>query len=366
MEPKFSVIVPVYNTPKEYLDTCVGSLLGQTMGQIEVILMDDGSRPETQALCDSYSAMDSRVKVVHQQNQGVSAARNHGIQNASGQWILFVDADDWLEPDACEKLQQYLDGYNGDMLMFNAVKEFENKQTPIHFDLADGRIYDMAQVETREFLYRKAMRPQSGTGKQASPMNFCWDKAYRRTFLLEKQLGFPVGLPKSEDKVFVLCCIEQADSLYYVNDCFYHYRINEGSVCHKFSAKADKDRIQLAELLLVIAQRMDRELAELTGNARYDFITRDYYRFVFGIISDVLSLQYFHPENPATKKQRRIAAREFVMTEPFKTSIRVCSYGELSAVAKLKKLLLSRGLVAEFYGILNLYRSITTKPQKTK
>lgn len=362
--PAFSIIVPVYNTLKEYLDVSVSSLLAQNMEEVEVILVDDGSCQTCAELCDSYAEKDKRVRVIHQENQGVSAARNQGIQAAVGKWVMFVDADDWIEPDTCKKLSQYLSGYNGNLLMYNAVKEYENKQTPIHFELENGCVYNMSEVKTREFFYRKAMRPQSTTGKQSSPIYYCWDKVYKRTFLLENQLGFPVGLSKSEDKVFMLTCIEKADSLYYVNDIFYHYRINEASVCHKFSSSADKDRVRLADILQDIAGRMDRELAGLTNNAEYNLISRDFYRFIFGIISDVLFLKYYHPDNPADKKSRTAAARSFVASEPFKTAIRACPYSSLSAEAKLKKFLLSKGKVSEFCAILKLYRNLTTKPQK--
>ncbi len=100
---KVSVIVPIYKTEK-YLRRCVDSILAQTYGNLEVILVDDGSPDHCPEICDDYARQDDRVKVIHQINQGVSAARNAGIKAATGGWIQFVDSDDWLEPDYTEKL----------------------------------------------------------------------------------------------------------------------------------------------------------------------------------------------------------------------------------------------------------------------
>lgn len=361
MTPKFSVIVPVYNPIQEYFDACITSCLAQTEEAFEVILVDDGSNQVCRDLCDVYAAKDSRIKVIHQMNQGVSVARNTGIQQAQGEWILFIDADDWIEADTCQKLMTYLRDFGGDMLMFNAAKEYANRRVPIHFEYTENHLYQMSDVQTREKLYRKTMRPQ---GRAASPMYYCWDKVYKRSFLQDNGLVFPQGLRKSEDKVFVLSCLEKADSLWYINEIFYHYRINEASVCHKFSNSADVDRKQLADILKTIAQRMDAELAQRTGNAHYHQLDGDFYRFIFGIISDVLLLQYYHPDNPADKKTRSAAARGFISAEPFATAIKYCSYRELSAEAKLKKFLLSKGRVSEFCVMVNWYHKLLSKPQK--
>ncbi len=358
MKPKISIIVPVYNTKKEYLDDCVESLMKQTLAEIEIILVDDGSEPDCSQLCDSYGEKDARIYVIHQQNQGVSAARNHGIAKANGQWIMFVDADDWIELNTCEALMKHLNGYSGDIMMFNAINEYPGKQRVLHFDMEDGCVYDMADTQTRELLYRRIMRPKRTEGERVSSLFYCWDKVYKREFLLKNDLQFSVGLPKSEDKVFVLTCAEKMDKLYYIDDAFYHYRINQESVCHKYSQRADEDRRKLAKALYEIALRMDKELAERTSNREYDLITKDYYRFLFGIISDVLLLKYFHKDNPDDKRVRYAAAREFVKSEPFSTAIRECKYSQLPAEAKLKKLLLTNGLVWEFFAIFRLNKKV--------
>lgn len=347
----FSIIIPVYNTEKAYLDTCMASLLGQTYAAFEVILVDDGSQEMCAQMCDSYAAADPRVRVIRQENQGVSAARNRGIVEAHADWILFVDADDWVEPDMCEKLHIVLTQQDCDILMFNGIKEFAGKSTVLHTNLLEERLYDTKDVNIREMLYRKAMCPQGG-----DVVYYSWDKAFKRSFLLENSLAYPVGIPRSEDKVFVLSCFEKMGKLRYINDAFYHYRINAASVCHRYSEKVAHDRSLLSERLFAIATRMDMELGALKGAPDYCRITEDCYRFVFGILTDVLLLQFYHPDNPDSAKNRNCAAKELLKTEPFYSAIRKCRYGELSMEAKLKKLLLSLGLPAVFCWIQQTYK----------
>lgn len=348
-----SVIIPIYNTPKEYLNTCLNSLFAQTLDDIEILLVDDGSNQTCAKLCDDYCASDSRVRVIHQKNQGVSAARNRGIQEASAEWIMFVDADDWLELTACETIRFLLEQQDCDILMFNGVKNFANKTELLHRDVAESITYDTDDPQIREFLYRKAMRPQ-----KEETFYYCWDKVYKRKFLVENAIMFPVGIPRSEDKVFILSCFEQLKKMRFVNESFYHYRMNAASVCHRYSENVCKDRIRLSELLFDIARRMDKEMAVLTSNPDYSQITSDCNRFVFGIISDVLFLQYYHPDNPKSARERNRAAKNFLQTEPFSSAIKNCRYQELSVEAKLKKFLLLAGLPSIFCAFRSLYRKL--------
>ena len=103
MNPQFSIIVPVYNTEK-YLDRCVKSLLSQTLSNIEVILVDDGSSDGSGRICDDFAAGDTRVRVIHKKNEGQGIARNAGLDLAFGEYVLFIDSDDYIEKEMIEKL----------------------------------------------------------------------------------------------------------------------------------------------------------------------------------------------------------------------------------------------------------------------
>ena len=112
--PGISLVVPVYNV-QEYLPECLDSLLGQSFAAIEIILVDDGSTDASAEICDRYAARDGRIRVVHQQNAGVSKARNVGIRLARGKYLGFVDGDDWVDRDYCKRLYETLIDYRADI-----------------------------------------------------------------------------------------------------------------------------------------------------------------------------------------------------------------------------------------------------------
>ena len=152
---KTSIIVPVYNV-QAYLPACVESLLGQSCSDIEILLVDDGASDGSGALCDQYAAQDSRVKVIHKKNGGLSSARNAGLDKATGQWILFVDGDDYLAKDAVALLQEALQGHeDADFVQFlyqetDGIWQPEHQQTSrqISTQVPDlfKRLYDMGGV----------------------------------------------------------------------------------------------------------------------------------------------------------------------------------------------------------------------------
>lgn len=360
-KPFFSIIIPIYNVDLHYFDECMNSILGQTFGDFEVILVDDGSREESGSACDQYAQKDARVRVIHQTNQGVSAARNHGIEAAIADWIMFVDADDWIEINACEVLKKYLEKGSCDILLFNAVKEFAGKQERLNYGLNGETFYKTDDVDTRELFYKRAMgSPNTRTGKLCV-IYYSWDKVYRRQFLIENDVSYPVGIPRSEDKVFILSCFENMSSLYYIEEVLYHYRINRGSVSNRYSESVDSERIELTTKLLEIATRMDSEIAGIKANSTYAEITKQFYRFTFGIISDVFKQKFFHSDYPRSKNQRDIEVRAFLNTEPFKTSIKNVQYSELPNNVKLKKFMLSHGFASLFYRLKMAKKNTTGK-----
>lgn len=118
--PLISVIVPVYRVDA-YLERCVDSLLNQSMREIEIILIDDGSPGKCGTICDRYAAQDTRVRVIHQENAGLSAARNAGLDRAQGEWIMFVDSDDWVELDFCRLPYEVALAHQADLVMFGTI-----------------------------------------------------------------------------------------------------------------------------------------------------------------------------------------------------------------------------------------------------
>ncbi|MCD7820264.1 MAG: glycosyltransferase, partial [Lachnospiraceae bacterium] len=227
-----SVIVAIYNVG-EYLEQCIESVISQTEKNIEIILVDDGSTDNSADICDRYAAEDARIRVIHQANAGVSAARNAGIEAANADWVMFVDGDDWLTPDAVEilygkaKSDDNCDVFVGsfyynypDVENFAGVKVAQ--ETKYEYDLSAYRreiiSYILGQVEIPELLQMKS--------NLTSP----WAKIYRRKLLVSNKIFYVPGQKKAQDQVFNLYVAQYARKIIVVNEPVYHYRIWENSI----------------------------------------------------------------------------------------------------------------------------------------
>jgi len=352
----FSIIIPVYKVREQYLRECLNSVVHQTLREIEIILVDDGSPDNCGMICDEYAAVDSRIKVIHQENQGVSVARNHGMQIATGEWVMFVDSDDWLQLDACEKLKGYLSGKQYDILVFRAYRE----KVDGTFDIMDNgmdynRVYCTDNLKDRELLYRKAMQPANIVKQPISKCTFyyVWDKVFRKDFIDVNNLKFPVGIPNSEDKIFILRCFKRIKTLYCVDEVLYHYRIISSSATRRYSETVDADRIKLLSLLKEIAIEMDRLLSELTGDKEKHVVEYDYLLFTYMISSVILMRKFYHPDYPMRGKQRKKNALMVLRSEPFYTAIREIPYSDLSFKERIRKWLLSK---EHYYAFVMLCR----------
>ena len=346
--PFFSIIIPAYNAPEVYLRECIDSLVRQSFEAIEIIIVDDGSNKECADLYDEIAQGDGRIKVIHQANKGVSAARNQGMDCAAADWIMFVDSDDWIELNACETIYETIINHPCDLLLFDHIKEYANSHAKQGTGLIDGTLYEMSNIKTKETFYRRAMGTPNQGSTNLSTIYYCWDKVYSRSLLQKEKLLFPIGLPKSEDKVFILQCFEKINTLYYISSPLYHYRINEQSVSNRYSENVDNERRDLSKFLERIAKEMDTELGFLTNNPSYSVLYKDYTRFVFGIISDALFSKYYHKDYPRTNEQRNSEVRNFLNSEPFKTAINDVQYSDLGWEAKIKKFMLSHGMTLLF------------------
>lgn len=187
----FSIIVPVYNVEK-YLPKCLDSLVNQTYTNIEIICVNDGSTDSSFQVLEEYAQLDSRIRVINQENQGVSVARNVGIENSTGEYILFVDADDWLNIKTCEKINANL--LDNDLISFNATFVSKNKLV-------------------------------LGIKKNKSTMLNCgmWAICYKREFLNKNQIRFPQGIKIAEDSVFKCQAFSQTNNILILDNYLYFY-----------------------------------------------------------------------------------------------------------------------------------------------
>lgn len=203
-----SIIVPVYNKEK-YLRDCVDSILQQTYKDFELILVDDGSKDSSWNIIKEYANKDKRVVPVHQENAGVSAARNAGLDRAQGKWICFVDADDYLPKDSIQILIEHGEKSNADLVNGNAIK-IDNGNTQILFKIKNEII--------------------TGNVCERLVQNAPWALLFKRSLIVKYKIRFVRGLAYSEDNVFIVNYSLYASSIEFIDKNVYYYRMNPDSV----------------------------------------------------------------------------------------------------------------------------------------
>lgn len=223
--PKVSVIVPVYNVEK-YLDRCVQSLINQTLQDIEIILVDDGSPDLCPQICDRYATEDKRITVVHKENGGLSSARNAGLKIAAGDYIGFVDSDDDVELNMYERMSSIADQNTVDFVMSDYLRIPQSGNLYIKTLNIDEGYYDKDKI-------RKDIFPQliMGENLEYGPLLSVWHCLYRKRFLDEFSLTFSESVKWSEDNLFSAIMGYHCNSFYYLKgEALYHYYQNAGSI----------------------------------------------------------------------------------------------------------------------------------------
>lgn len=211
----FSIVVPIYKVEK-YLERCVDSLMNQTFTDIEIILVDDGSPDKCPKMCDDFSKKDNRIKVIHKVNGGLSDARNAGIRVAKGQYIIFVDSDDYIELDACEKLAIYTKEKN-DVIVCNAIVE--------------GATINLSHISPGKNIYSGIEYLNKAFSEKKAPMA-AWLNIYRTEYLTTNSLYFKYGI-FHEDEEFTPKVLMKAEKVIVTDVLFYHYVVRDGSITTK-------------------------------------------------------------------------------------------------------------------------------------
>ncbi len=218
----FSVIVPVYNVAP-YLRKCLDSLVRQTCTDKEIILVDDGSTDSSRVICDEYAKMYDFVRVVHQENQGLSGARNTGIERATGEWLSFVDSDDWVDSDMLERLMGYIIATRGDMYRFGYERVHEDNA---HNIFVRRRAFKGAILTpaSEQALFRCYV-------KSFNAFLNAWGGVYRHSIIREHCLRFvDTAEVYSEEVLFNFQYLLHARKIVVLHDTPYHYRFREGSL----------------------------------------------------------------------------------------------------------------------------------------
>ena len=231
---KFSVIVPIYKVEK-YLNKCIESILNQSYKNFELILVDDGSPDNCPQICDNFAKEDKRIVVIHKKNEGLVAARNTGLKYANGDYICYVDGDDWINENllecACNKA---INKYNPDMVIYNAVKVFEDKIEDIPKGLEEG-IYYKKELQKKVYPYMMYDNRKDFCTGLIFPV--AWNKIYKSE-LIKNHYCKDTRIRMGEDNAFVFECIYYSNSIFFCDDKLYYYnQLNSGSMTNSYDDK---------------------------------------------------------------------------------------------------------------------------------
>lgn len=228
---KYSIIIPVYNVEVTQFNQCINSILKQPYKDYEVLVIDDGSNADLSSEYVRITEGVPQVHIIHQKNMGVSVARNNGIDHAKGEWIIFIDADDWVEDDFFSILNDNIND-NIDILIYNAYLDINNKKIknyfwdyPNEFHCENKYLLQIQAISSRTIDRKK---PQYNT------VGVPWGKCYNANLLKNNNIRFIQGLKINEDMLFNLYAIEVAKNIKYIDRFLYNYRKSDKSVTGKF------------------------------------------------------------------------------------------------------------------------------------
>lgn len=223
---KVSVIVPVYKVSLEYLRECFNSLLAQTMQDCEFIIVSDGAPDAECSICEEYAIKNQRFKFFRREHAGVSSTRNFGIKQAQGEYITFVDSDDWIDPDYLDKTYLYANATKSDILLCECCLAYKDRQEKHPFATQS---IPCLSFEQKDFVIRNIISTQdfnaiacAGICSKLYKRNVCGD-------ILFQDLGF------AEDRIFNYSLFTKCSKICYLHNAFYFYRFNSSSTSHTFS-----------------------------------------------------------------------------------------------------------------------------------
>lgn len=326
--PTVSVVIPVYNI-EEHLRKCLDSVAGQTLREIEIICVDDGSTDSSPEILDEYAQKDVRFHIIHQENTGPGIARNYGIEKATGEYLIFLDSDDWFESDFLEKTVHHARETEADITICRAV-EFDtntNLTLPSEWMLKTNKLPNGLTFSPQEIPHQ-LFRFTWG---------WPWDKLYRRAYLTESGFSYP-DLSNSEDLSFVFLSLASANRISIIDTALVHHRVNRGSSVSNSRERNPEAPYQAIKLL-------EKELKQRN---LYDYYEQGFLNWAMEfLIWNVASMKEKQVQKESFSKLKEIWIPAF----PFQNH--PISYYRPFAYLKL---LMARFLPCQiFYGVVKKY-----------
>ncbi len=347
-----SVIVPVYNVKREYLDECIDSILSQTFTDFELIIVDDGADGDTAGYLDSFDRRGTDVKVIHQKNAGVACARNAGLDVANGKYITFVDSDDTIEKDCFEGIVNFAEENGLEVLMWGITRDFGNRKSEFSPYVCDIAHFTGDQREEVKFKCLVGILPfYKCPPASADAAGSACAKLYANDLLKERGLKYIPGLKRAEDMEFNLRVFDAAQHVGYLYRFYYNYRQLETSATYTYrenGIEVFKDSLAAIKDHLVSAKSSDL------------FFQVYYMRCMFFFLES-MDMDYMNPNNPKPFRVRigELAAK--ADEEPFCEAIKNLRGDHLTFARKIPLFLIKHKMfttLALFYGV---YRKTQNK-----
>ncbi len=347
--PYISFIVPVYNASRT-LEHCIKSLLTQTYDNFEIVLVDDGSVDGSSKICDDFAQKENRVVVYHQENAGVSAARNKGLELACGKYVTFVDADDWADSNVCETFVKACEKQDYDLFCFSAIYSSQKKDVLSLLFPGDVELFSQKQ---KEELLCKMMTPWAPWYSFNCNTRFAgsvWAKFYRAEVIKNSDIRFSLETIVSEDVLFNVLSFDFFDKIGYSTKAFYHYQVQDDSAQNRYRPNSMK---YFGFVIDQIQQWLEEKRKDLNVK---DCANTLFVHYLFGALKE----DYFHKDNRNSKKVY-LELKEMLNQDKYQTILKNAPEKYFSIQERLLILLMRLKFVFSITLILRIYAKFSNR-----
>lgn len=355
VNPLITIVIPVYKVPYDLLHKCLQSIAEQTSRNFEAICIDDGSPDDCGVICDKFAADKPYMRVIHQKNGGLSVVRNNGIKQARGEWVCFVDGDDWIESHTIAFAEQYIkDCPDGDILIWDEYYDVEEcvKENCFLKDYESGinKFSGKRKKYLIDMFFPVTFNHFDNNFVDIGTANA---RLYRRQFLLENKIENVPGLRRMQDNVFNLWAIEKAINIYYQCERLYHYTFNSEAATQKYSP-TNVDT-------MFFLYKCYEEYIKVNHPDDEEYRQRLYSRFI-RIFGEIFKLNFSNPQNPNSYWKRAKDAKTTFANPDFKVVIDNFDSSKQGRKIKFIHSLFRHKL----YSILILYYSLSIRSRKLR
>ncbi len=344
--PKVSIIVPIYKC-QEYIETCIESIVQQEYRDFELLLIIDGDFDDCGKICRRYENIDPRIRVIEKENEGVSVARNVGIDMAHGKWIVFVDSDDWLEKNYLSTMVKLAEDEKADICICSYIVEYASYSQPgSFFQYSEHKFTDI----DKDKLLISCIVNTDISGKQAvTNVGVPWAKIYNASFIKMNNIRFVPGLKRMQDMIFNLYAFYKSSTICYRDIPLYHYSKNSQSSTLGY-------RADYSDTIIMI----DKEIERFIKYAEYTKLEEVRYCKSISLINEMIQLQFVHSENKDLIHIKLKKIRKIVLETSFNENLKRCKGKYLSQSQKIELFMLKN----KCFVLIYLYKKLKFLKEK--